>query len=108
MITAADGTEALAKIESMRSHLVLIESGLPNAPISRVVQCMRGDEIVRPIPLIVMSGDFETDAESVGKVPLAAVLPKPFSLSIMLDEIRRLLREQPPYPLQASTAGGVA
>jgi len=100
---AADGGEALAKIESMRSHLVLVESGLPNAPLSRIVQRMRGGQVARPVPLIVMTSDPDTDTEGVDRVSLISVLPKPFSLSTMLDEIRRLLREQPPLPTEVST-----
>jgi DNA-binding response OmpR family regulator len=102
---AVDGSDALAKIESRRSHLVLVESGLPNAPLSRIVQRMRGGQVERPVPLIVMTSDLDADTEGVDSVSLISVLPKPFSLSTMLDEIRRLLREQPPFPAEVSACG---
>src|SRR5437868_1168147 len=34
---AADGHEALAKIAATPTHVILMESGLPNGPVARIV-----------------------------------------------------------------------
>jgi DNA-binding response OmpR family regulator len=93
---AADGQDVLAKIQTAPPHMILVESGLPNAPVATIVRQLREQPDTRMIPIIVMTSDLEWGAEGVADVALVGVLVKPFGLSTMLQEIRRLLREQPP------------
>jgi len=90
---AADGHEALAKIAATPTHVILVESGLPNGPLSRIVHHVRHELAFTSVPVIVMASDVDA-AESIRAEPLVAVLAKPFSLSTMIEEVRRLLRAQ--------------
>lgn len=99
---AADGDEVLAKVDAAPPHMILVESGLPNAPVSQIVRHLRERPDTRSIPIIVMSTGREAggdeDATYVGR------LDKPFALSAMLQEIRRVLREHPPVVSEGSTS----
>lgn len=93
VLEAGGGHEALAHIEAMTAHVILIENGLPNAPILQIAR--RLSEASKAVPLILMTNALDVVEEAVAGLPLVAILEKPFSLSTMLQEIRRLLRAQP-------------
>ena len=95
---AADGNEALARIEATRPHVILVEDGLPNVSAWRLVQRLQEQPETRSIPVIVMTSDFELTRKQPEASPAAAILVKPFALSTMLSEIRRVLRAHPPAP----------
>jgi DNA-binding response OmpR family regulator len=95
---AVSGSEVLAKLEKAAPHVMLVESGLPNAPISQIVDELK--KAAKAIPVIVMTSDLGVLAHGAAALPYVAVLEKPFSLSIMVEEIRRLLRERTPIPAQ--------
>lgn len=99
---ASDGDEALAKIEAAPPRVILVESGLPNAPVSQLVRHLRARPETRSVPVIVMMSDLESAAGGVAGTPHVSVLAKPFALSVMLQEIRRLLREQAALPPASS------
>jgi len=94
---AADGHEALALIKAKQPHVILVEEGLPAVPAMRLVRPLHNDPTTRDIRVIVMTSDFELTRESAEHGE-AAVLVKPFALSLMLQEIRKALREQLAQP----------
>jgi len=96
---ASDGAQALLRIEARQPHAILIEAGLPNLSAARMVRHLKEQQ--KAIPVIVMVSDFEqADAQ---RVPGSAtgVLVKPFALSTMLQEVRRVLREHPPDSVES-------
>jgi len=92
VIEAGGGHEALAHIDAMAAQVILIENGLLHTPVLRIAR--RLSRSGSAVPLIVMTTDLDTVEETVAGLPLVSVLEKPFSLSKMLEEIRRLLRIQ--------------
>jgi CheY-like chemotaxis protein len=102
---AADGAAAIAQISTTRPHVILIESELPNVTVSTLVSQLRDDPGTKTIPIIVMASALDVlEMEGLAEVPLVRVLAKPFALASMLEEVRRLLREQPPMPALTSVA----
>ena len=95
---AADGNEALAMIGARPPHVILVEAGLPHVSASRMVRRLKEQPRTKSIPVIVMTRDFDTAGFQPS--PAAAVLVKPFALSAMLHEIRRVLREQSPLSVE--------
>lgn len=81
---------ALEHIDASAAHVIVVENGLPNAPVSQIVDRLRGAG--QAVPLIVMTSDLDVVEDTTVGLPLVAVLEKPFSLTTMLQEIRRLLR----------------
>ena len=78
---AASGEEAAAVIESVRPHAVLADIDLA-AQLSPAIRSA--------VPLIVAGGqdDLAPSLSPVGR------LVKPFQLPVMLEELRRVLRER--------------
>jgi len=85
-----NGSGALAHIDAQSAHVIVIEHGLPEAPVSDVADRLRSTSPA--VPLIVMTSDLDVVGDTVTQLPLVAVLEKPFSLMTMIEEIRRLLR----------------
>jgi len=98
---AADGDAAIAAMQSCLPHVVLAEVSLPKvsaASLASWFQKARGSD--QRVPLILMMSDF--DAEAPRQLPQSAsVLVKPFPLSTMLQEVRRVLREDALNPAVA-------
>jgi DNA-binding response OmpR family regulator len=91
VLEAGNGYCALEHIDASAAHVIVVENGLPNAPVSQIADRLRGAG--QAVPLIVMTSDLDVvEDTTVAGLPLVAVLEKPFSLSTMLQEIRRLLR----------------
>jgi DNA-binding response OmpR family regulator len=88
---AADGEQALQRILAAPPHVILADWGLPSMPARRLVQWLDQSWRTRTIPVIVMVGSYDPGE---GMPVVAGVLVKPFSLSVMLDEIRRVIRQQ--------------
>jgi CheY-like chemotaxis protein len=92
---AADGEQALKQIAAEPPDVILAELNLPSMPASRLAQWLSQSWRTRQIPVIVLAGDLDpADASDDFRSVVAGVLVKPFTLSAMLDEIRRAIRER--------------
>ena len=101
VVEADGGREAMAHLDAMTPHVILIENGLPHAPVSHISRWLT--ESAKNVPLIVMTSALDDAAKSVASLPLVTVLEKPFSLTTMLQEIRRVLGDQPPVRIETAT-----
>ena len=90
VLEAADGDEALARVVAMPPDVILTEWFLPAMPAPRFAQWLGQSWRTREIPLIALS----STVEAATPAGIAAVLAKPFSLQVMVEEIRRVLRER--------------
>lgn len=91
VLEAGNGLSALEHIDASAAHVIVIENGLRDASVSQIVHRLRGAG--QAVPLIVMTSDLDVvEDTSMAGLPLVAILEKPFSLTTMLREIRRLLR----------------
>jgi CheY-like chemotaxis protein len=99
---AVTGSEVLERIETAPPHVILAESGLRVTPIALIID--RLQQTSQPVPLIVMASDVD-GAEPLARIPRVSVLQKPFTLSAMLEEIRRVLRGQLDMPAPVSVFG---
>jgi DNA-binding response OmpR family regulator len=88
VVEAADGEQALAGIAAATPQLILTEWNLPSMPAETLAKWVADRRAERGIPVIVMANSVES-----GALPsVAGVLRKPFSLSEMMAEVRRVLR----------------
>ena len=91
VLEAGTGQSALEHIDASAAHVIVVENGLRDASVSQIVHRLR--RAGQAVPLIVMTSDLDAvENTAVAGLPLVAVLEKPFSLTTMLGEIRRLLR----------------
>ena len=89
-VSEADtGEQALARILESPPRLVLTEWSLPAMPDGRLTQWLAQGFRTREIPVIVIANaaDLSMPIPSV-----AGVLRKPFTLTEMIEEVRRVLR----------------
>ena len=89
-----DANEALAIIEAKAPNLILLAADLPEIAGWGLVRRLKEQPHTRSIPIIFMTSDFDRDRTRSPDLPLAGVLVKPFALSTMLHEIRRVFRAQ--------------
>jgi DNA-binding response OmpR family regulator len=101
VLETGSGHGALAHIDSQAAHVIVIENGLRDASVSQIAHRLRGSS--QTVPLIVMTSDLDTVEETVTGLPHVVVLEKPFSLTTMISEIRRLLRAQPDLLAETAT-----
>jgi DNA-binding response OmpR family regulator len=99
---AADGEQALKQIAAEPPQVILTEVNLPSMSASRLAQWLSQNWRTRQIPVIVLSGDLDP-SEAHGapgtddfRNVVEGVLVKPFTLRVMLDEIRRVMRNTRP------------
>jgi DNA-binding response OmpR family regulator len=92
----ANGRDAISLIKVSLPHLILAEFSLPSVSVVGLCEWLDREPRARPVPVIVMISDFEPDRRDQLSQRAAAVLIKPFPLSAMLQEVRRVLRTSPP------------
>lgn len=78
-------------VEISRPQLILIDWDLASMPAPPPLAWLSESRRTRHIPLIVLVAGYDV---STTIPPVAGILVKPFSLSWMLDEIRRVLRPE--------------
>jgi len=100
---AETGEQALARILQSPPRLILTEWSLPSMPDGRLMQWLAQGFRTRDIPVILLANATDLTAPPPS---VAGVLRKPFSLSQMIEEVRRVLRatdrfstmQRPPAP----------
>ena len=90
---ATNGDELLEAVARVPPHVILTEVALPHMGVQRLSQWLENSHHTRSIPVIVMADAFNEGSDARLGNP-AGVLIKPFPLSTMLDEVRRVLRRQ--------------
>jgi CheY-like chemotaxis protein len=92
VVTAADGTEALAVVESEQPDLVLLDVFMPELDGYRVCERLRASEETAVLPVIMVTssvGEEKTRAIEAGADDFIA---KPFNHDELLTRVRSLLR----------------
>src|SRR5215471_16537651 len=90
VVTAADGTHALAAATNQHPDLVVLDLGLPDIDGVQVIRSLRG---WTPVPIVVLSGR-ASSKEKVDALDAGAddYVTKPFSVDELLARIRAVTR----------------
>ena len=95
VITAADGEEALRKVETDRPDLVVLDIMMPRMDGYEVCRRLREDAETRELPVILLSARGRPiDREAGIEVGANDYIVKPFSPRRLLEKIRDLLDTQ--------------
>jgi two-component system, OmpR family, phosphate regulon response regulator PhoB len=93
-INAESGQKGLELIASVKPHVVLLDLLMPGMGGWEVYECMKRDEYMRTIPVIIVTAMGQsidkTLARSIAKVD--DYITKPFSSGELLTSIRKVLR----------------
>ena len=95
LIEAADGQEALSKIEAQSPDLILLDLFMPRLDGFSVMEAVKANPRIRHIPIIVLSawptGDNRKRTRQAGAVEFVA---KPYELVKLVTLIRKVLASQ--------------
>jgi len=103
VLTAANGQEGLSLIEAERPDLVILDIAIPEMDGYQFLKTMKDDRGMKDIPVIAISG-VDTDIERLKELGTDEFLSKPFSSTVLMETVQRLLRVS---ELKSSRRSGV-
>ena len=92
VVAANDGFNAGVKLLSLKPALVILDLKMPNVDGFQVLQFIRTEPSLKGIKVLVASGLNDELLAKALSAGANAVLAKPFSNQVLLDEVARLLR----------------
>lgn len=94
-VAAADGTEALKKVEESRPDLIALDISMPEKSGVAVYRTLKEDDGLKSIPVIIITGvsdDFEKFISSRRQVPPPeGYISKPVDVEELLGKVNELL-----------------
>lgn len=99
---ATDGIEALEKAEKERPDLVILDVMMPGLDGLEVCRRLRSHAVLRTIPILMLTARTAEEDQIRGlDVGADIYLQKPFSIPVLISQVRALLRgarraEEPP------------
>jgi CheY-like chemotaxis protein len=93
VLTAANGREALEQASRAQPDLVVMDVMMRELDGLAALRELKADEATRGIPVILVTTSAQVTAQQAGEFGAAAFFTKPFSPTLLLAEIKRLLAE---------------
>lgn len=94
-VAAADGVEAMAKIEESRPDLIALDISMPEKSGVSVYRSLKEDDGLKSIPVIIITGvsdDFEKFISTRRQVPAPeGYISKPVDVEQLLSKVGELL-----------------
>jgi len=91
-VLSADTQEAMKKIQANSADLVLLDMGITGTDSVQFCRDLRADPETEAIPVIVLAGEGEVDAELVLSMGADGYVRRPFRRAELLSRTRTLLR----------------
>ena len=92
VVTVSDGQQALDAMAAMRPDIVLASTTLPRITGYDLAQQMRGIPALRDVPVLLLSGAFESvDAARLKASDARGVIEKPLEPTAVISRVRELL-----------------
>jgi DNA-binding response OmpR family regulator len=82
--------EAMRRLEEIRPELLVLDMSLPGMSGLQLLDRLRESEAWHSLPVVMVSGDPGKLVAVEGRENVVA-LTKPFEVSVLIDEIRRVL-----------------
>lgn len=101
VVTAVDGMDALEKIsQTPHVDLIIVDLNMPNMDGFEFIQNVRGSEVHRNVPIIILSSERGEESKRRGKeVGANAYIEKPFDAKNIEYQVSKFLE------IERSTAG---
>jgi CheY-like chemotaxis protein len=94
LVTVDNGDEALSRAREIRPDLVLADVAMPGLSGYELCRSMRQDPELAPIPVLLLTGTFETfDEQRAAQVGASGHIAKPFEAQALIDRVHALLEE---------------
>ena len=91
IIEASDGRDGLAKAEELKPDLMILDLMMPGLDGENVLKTMRRHSQLSKVPVLVVSGKYESLDALRFQIGEENIFPKPFEPSRMLDRIGELI-----------------
>jgi two-component system alkaline phosphatase synthesis response regulator PhoP len=92
VVSAASGMEALTMAKTETPQLIILDMMLPDIQGSSVCAQIKSDEILRFIPVVLLTArDRDYDKDIGRAVKADAYITKPFDHQVLMAKIRELL-----------------
>ncbi len=92
VVTVSDGQQALDAMAAVRPDIVLAGTTLPRTNGYELSERMRGIEALRDVPVLLLSGAFESvDAAKLATCGARGVIEKPLEPTAVISRVRELL-----------------
>ncbi len=91
IIEASDGQDGLTKAETMKPDLMILDLMMPGLDGENVLKKMRRHSKLSKVPVLVVSGKYESLDALRNLIGHENIFPKPFEPSRMLDRIGELI-----------------
>ena len=103
VLVAANGRQAIERLQAERPDIVLADVGMPERDGYEVAAFIKGNPQLASIPVILLTGAFEPlDEGRARSVGCDGVLVKPFEPQLVINRVRELLEaRRPPAPAPA-------
>jgi len=93
-ITETDGLKALKNIEGIAPDLVILDIRMPNITGTALCVQFRTKEIMRDIPILILTGQLQNNIEAeVEAAGATAFMTKPFSPLALTAKVQQLLEK---------------
>jgi DNA-binding response OmpR family regulator len=91
--TAVDGIYGLKIGKIQKPDIVIIDLGLPRMSGEEMMERLREDEVLKEVPVVLVSGSFlkKYEGEVVRDYPANAVFTKPFDPAVFKEKISSLI-----------------
>ena len=86
-VTASTGDEAIAEARRHRPGLILLDKNMPEMSGHEVIQALRAEPGLEPVPILILSGDPISRSELKAMGADGAV-QKPFDIPALVAQIR--------------------
>jgi len=90
VLLAGDGGEAQRALSIHHPHIILLDLMMPDVNGWDFLQRLKETGFLGQIPIIVISAHLRVDPQAILQMGVAAILPKPFNLSELIDLIEHL------------------
>ncbi len=92
VVTATDGEEGLARVHDSAPDIVLTDIMMPRMDGLALVSALRGDDVTRPLPIILLSAKAQ-NADVERGIALGAddYVTKPFDPIELVDRVNAVL-----------------
>jgi two-component system chemotaxis response regulator CheY len=93
VVTAVDGMDALEKIsQTPKVDLIIVDLNMPNMDGFEFIQTVRGSELHRNVPIIILSSERGEESKRRGKeVGADAYIEKPFDAKNIEYQVSKFL-----------------
>ena len=89
--SASDGESGLAKAHEMHPNVIVLDLNLPGIDGKQVIQMLRNDGPLRGVPILVVTGDDDRDAQSAVDLGADGYLTKPVEFGDLIRAIDKLM-----------------